>query len=223
MTTPPWRELAHRARAALDGIGACAATVVLTGMGTAAPRRVDVEFAEPNLWRITGEEGLLALHDGEAVHAPVGEQWERVLTGGCWLPSHLLTLGWGEPQLFEQPRAFREAAFFDEPHEVAGRPVWSVLLSAPGRKPHDMTVSLDRETALVLRWASVDGLHGAEVEALDLSWRARPDVFTWTGPAPTAVGEESRRAREERIDRCPDPAPPEFGATGAPRPGTGSR
>lgn len=95
-----------------------------------------------------------------------------------WVPGvELAGLGWGHAQLFKDPPAFQRAVHGPTPTVVAERNAWEVLLAAPKKKPYPLTVAIDEETGLVLRYAAKGTPYMAEVTAMLIDVEIPKAVF----------------------------------------------
>lgn len=125
-----------------------------------------------------------------------------------WRPDAELVLGWGHPEQFLDPPAFRTAVRGPDRVEVAGRPAWQVVLSAPGNKPYVLQVAVDDATGLVVDLAAEGTPYRSTVLELALDEPLPPDTFSWNGPTSTARRDELRaRAEVEAAPVRPSEGP----------------
>ena len=197
-----WERLAEQARGALDGCSTVRARVRVKApaqgvRGDAVESVLDVAFARPDMWRVDRDGELVVLRDGlrQLIRAESGSVQLR-RRDPEWVPGDEIGgLGWGHRDLFRDPPAFEEPVSGPVPADVGGREAWEVRLAAPGRKPYVLSIAVDHDTGLVLRYAAEGTPYITEVLELVVNEELPADTFTWAGEV-----EDRRRVEREEAD-----------------------
>jgi hypothetical protein len=158
------------------------------------------------MWRVDRDGELVLLRDGirHLVRSEAGTV-QRHRRDPDWVPGNEIGgLGWGHRDLFRDPPAFNEGLPDPVAVTVAGRQAWEVRLAAPGKKPYVLSLAVDHDTGLVLRYAAEGTPYFTEVVDLVVNEGLPEDRFSWAGEY-----EDRRRAdHDESDDRETFDAPP---------------
>lgn len=199
MRTPSWVELAGR-NAAAEAV--TVAGILTVDEPSSRSARFDFLHAPAGKWRIEHEDQPVYLTNGRHSFTRIDGEMQR-LDGDFHLPilgTHVSPLDLLGPGSLLHRMSAKVSVEGPARHtDLGGRAAWSITLGSGG---HDITMTFDDATGILVRLEDADGVTRLQVSDLNELSSLSESLFVWDGPVREAPRRRGRaQSTEDDEDR----------------------